>query len=374
MPTALKAPRRRSARTVAGVVALALPLLAALSTAVAPAGAATPGRLAGAVAPTFAARPGVVVGPVGDYAADVAVRPGGSRALVVSSGYLAQLDVSKDRPTVIGRNQAVRGTDVAYHPSGSTAYVLDDDQLVVVDVSGTTPKPVRALPRVTPSDANAIAVSRDGRWAYVAFGGSFGFASGVKVISLANPRQPVVKATIATDPVPLDVDVSADGKRLVTAHALDDTVGLFDVSTPTRAKPVVRRFRVPFSTVATTFSPNGATVYLWGDDEAKVATLDWQKRLVTRTRSLGSAEGGPDVVVSPDGRYLSAVSNQDSDSTGAVIVDTQSLALVKTFSGLDYSRGLASSPGGPSNGRTFYLSSGSNIFDTPSSVYPVLRS
>lgn len=349
---------------VAGLGGVAQAAPDSLSGSITSPGAAT-------VADTFAPLPGVAVGPIGDYPADIAVAPDGARALVVSDGYLAQLDVTTEKPRVTGRTQAVRGSDVAYQ-SRTTAYVIDDEQLTVVDTSGATPRPVRAIQGITPNQANAITVSRDGRWAYIAFG-SLGGGFGVRVLSLANPRQPVKRATIATDPQPVDVDVSPDGKRLVTTHSLDDYVGLFDVSDPARPRAVVKRLRLPFAPGAAVFSPTGATVYVWGDDEAKVGTIDWQRRVVTRTKSTGPAEGGPDVVLSPDGRYLYAVTDQDDESLGAVVVDTRTLATVKAYTGLSYSRGLATSPGGRTPGRTFFLSSGSNVFDKRSFVYPLQR-
>lgn len=334
---------------------------------------AAPDRLTPAGAAGFDPLPGVAVGPIGDYVKDIAIAKGGTRALVVSDDYLAQLDVSAPQPRVTGRTSAVRGTDVAYHPSGTTAYVVDDEQLIVVDTTGAAPRPVRALQGVVPNSATAIAVSRDGRWAYIAYGSGFGGGFGVRVLSLTTPRAPVKKGTIATDPDPVDVDVSPDGKRLVTTHGLDDYVGLFDVSTPTAPKTVAKHFRVPFAPGAAAFSPDGATVYLWGEDDAKVGTLDWQRRLVTRTKSLGNADGGNDVVVSPDGRYLYGVLEQASDGTGAVVVDTRTLGNAALFTGLAYSRGLATSPGGPSAGRTYFLSSGSTTYDERSHVYPIQR-
>ena len=364
-PTRPVASGRLIARALAGAGALVLALGGVAQ--------AAPDRLARAGATTFDPLPGVAVGPIGDYVKDIAVAKSGARALVVSDDYLAQLDLSAAQPRVTGRTSAIRGTDVAYHPSGTTAYVLDDEQLTVVDTTGATPRPVRAIRGVTPNSATAIAVSPDGRWAYVSYGSGFGGGFGVQVLSLATPRAPVKKGMIATDPDPVDVDVSPNGDRLVTTHGLDDYVGLFDVSTPTSPRPVAKKLRVPFSPGAATFSPDSATVYVWGDDEDKIGTIDWKRRLVTRTRSLGSADGGSDVVVSPDGRYLYAVCEQDSDDTGAVVVDTRTLALTTAFTGLSYSRGLATSPGGASAGRTYFLSSGSNVFDERSHVYPVQR-
>lgn len=362
----LRSPRRVRAAVAAGA-ALSLPLVVGL-TGVAQ---AAPDVLSGATA-TFQPLPGAAVGPVGDYPSDVAVAPGGGRALVVDRDHLAQLDVSHDRPTVTGRNAAIVGSVVAYHPNGTTAYVLDDEQLTVVDTTGAVPQPVRALRGITPSAASAIAVSPDGRWAYVAYG-ELGGPSGVRVLSLATPRTPVEAGTIATEPFPVDVDVSRDGTRLVTTQSGEDAVGLFDVSHPAHPRTVVRKLPVPFSTGASVFSPDGATVYLWGDEQDEVGTLDWGKRLVTRTRSLGTAKGGPDVVLSHDGRFLFAVCDQDTDATGAVVVNTSTLALTTTFTGLSYSRGLAESPGGPSADRTFFLSSGSEVYGTRAFLYPVQR-
>lgn len=105
------------------------------------------------VAPGSAQAPHPVIAStkaVGSSSADVAVRPNGRGAVVLSSAGLTKYAISGTSVRRLGTTKIWKGVlpsrhDVLIHPGGSIAYVVWERAIRVFDITGSTPRALRTI-------------------------------------------------------------------------------------------------------------------------------------------------------------------------------------------------------------------------------------
>ncbi|MGE0238898.1 MAG: cytochrome D1 domain-containing protein [Parvibaculaceae bacterium] len=203
---------------------------------------------------------------------------------------------------------------LAMTPDRKRAYITSRDGPAgsgIVSVLDTTTQTVTAsVPQVTDFFISGIAITRDGKRAYVA---SAGNDHTLKVFDTATNR---VTSEIALDNS-IDIAVTADGK-----HAWVTTfqgVTLID----THSNTVAATIDIPKGSTSTTgrglaFSPDGRRAYVTTGGLNKLTVIDTATRTVTASVAVGTDPVG--VAVTPDGRRV-YVTNHGSGNVS--VVDTR---------------------------------------------------
>jgi DNA-binding beta-propeller fold protein YncE len=167
-------------------------------------------------------------------------------------------------------------------PDGALLYALNnsDGQLYILETHGG-----RAVARLTIGDHPMSAeLSKDGRTLYVA---SLGAAS-VAIVDVGDPSHPHVVTTLATDPHPNDVALSADGRLFVSCGNTNNVI-VFDLKTRERLE-VINTALGPKAPAGSTpnslgLSPNGELLYVANADNNSVAVIEVEER--GKSRPLG---------------------------------------------------------------------------------------
>jgi YVTN family beta-propeller protein len=193
-------------------------------------------------------------------------------------------------------------------PDGTILYALNnsDDQLYVLETHGG-----RAISRVRVGDHPIAArLTKDGKTLYVANLGS----ANVAIVDLSEPSHPTVVATLATDPHPNDIALTADGRMFVSCGNTNEVIG-FDLKSQQRLE-VINTALTPKAPAGSTpnslaLSPDGHTLYVADADNNAVAVIDVRER--GKSRPLGFLPTGwyPTLVVtSADGKRLIVASSK----------------------------------------------------------------
>ena len=165
---------------------------------------------------------------------------------------------------------------------GTTLYALNnsDDHLYLIDTHGH-----RALARLNVGDHPLSAeLSKDGKTLYVA---NLGSAS-ISVVDVSDRDRPAVKGTLATDPHPNDIALTADDRLFVSCGHTNNVIG-FDLKTGNRLE-VINTALGPKAPAGSTpnslaLSPDGETLYVANADNNSVAVVEIEER--GKARMLG---------------------------------------------------------------------------------------
>lgn len=314
---------------------------------------------ASAAAASWKALFGVQIAPAGgDTAWDTEVFSDGKRGLTLSEGDLRTYDLTRTPARYLGRTTAVSGRILALRPGRNYAYVADGEDIHVVDVRYSVPKKVRTL--TGNSMVRDIALSKDARTMYVAFGYSTSSRYGIRVYSLTTAGKPRWVRTIKTDkPSPSALAVNRQGTRLAVGTDLVGSVQFYSISSPSKPRRLGSATTMPGSNSvsAMEYSPGGTALYVVGRDRPFLTTMSVSKRTVTRNTDLSARFGrytdGVDLAGTSSGKHLYLLlDGQDGSETVAVISSAR--WVVETFTGVTYPRGLSVSPAGPTKDNGYF--------------------
>jgi YVTN family beta-propeller protein len=196
---------------------------------------------------------------------------------------------------------------VAVSPDGRTAYVADQGSHEVVAVDTARLRVRARLP--LPSTPRFVAVSPDGRRAYVSMFAGDGSGSGVAVLDTGSGT---VLGVVRTGPKPYALAVAPDGRVWVPVHE----AGRIEVIDGER-RAVVGTIRVPASPHAVAFGPGGRRAYTADHESNVVSVLDRRRRTVLG--ALRVDRSPHHLAVSGDGTL--AVANYDAGTVNLVAPD-----------------------------------------------------
>lgn len=201
---------------------------------------------------------------------------------------------------------------VAISQDGRYSYIADGTSgLQVVDMGNPT-APIRVAGCST-TNANGVALSSDGRFAFVA-----DHDAGLRVIDVSVPTHPRLVGGFDTPSFAMDVALSPDGRH---AFVADNFSGLqvIDISTPTR--PVRVGGITTFSAYGVALSPTGSYAFV-ADNMAGLKVIDVRTPSTPRLVGVFDTSGiALDVAVSRDGKYAYIADQRD----GLQIVDVQNV-------------------------------------------------
>src|SRR5262245_14552360 len=211
--------------------------------------------------------------------------------------------------TLVGAlKTATAVSSIVLSADGRILYALNnsDDHLYILDTFGG-----RALARLNVGDHPWSAkLSRDGRTLYVA---NLGDAS-VSVVDVSEPGSPRVTATLATDPHPNDLALTADGRLFVSCGHTNNVIA-FDLKTRERLE-VISTALGPKAPAGSTpnslaLSPDEKRLYVANADNNSVGVIALEDR--GRSKVLGFLPTGwypTFVTTSPDGNRIIVASGK----------------------------------------------------------------
>lgn len=296
----------------------------------------------------------------------VAITPNGGKALVLADDGVRTLNIRANPATVTGHNGSVTGYAMALRPKGDIGYVGNGSSIYVVNHGGNRIKLVRSMNGVLPSTANDFAVSANGKWLYVAYGGWTG-TYGLRVYSLAKPAKPRRVAQLKTGPSPDEVAINAKGNRLAIGYGLVGGVQLYRTDVPKKPRKYGREIAVPQDNDVTglAFNKSGSRLLVAADAFDGIHVVSWKRRAVQRSRSysgLGTTgEGGTGVTIDTARNRVALSLWGQTDAVTLIIANAKTLAPLAAYSGVLYPTTPAVSTAGGSKGR-IYVST-SNWFD-----------
>lgn len=253
------------------------------------------------------------------HAAGLALSKSAPRGFLTNlfSPQLVVIDTSV--PTLLDPIQLLGGPTrpaygrVATSADGATAYVLDSagQQLMVVDVEQASPTAFQLGMR--PRD---IALSPDGRWAYICGCKNFCTPGSVQPF---DTTQSIFAEEFEVGPSPYRIAFSPDGKTLYTANLGDGSVSIVD----TASRALTATIQVDPQLTDLTISRDGRWLYAISRAAGQLVAIDVSAQAVRGSMNIGPEPR--EVVLSPDGKQA-YVSTQNS----VVIVDTATLDAAPT--------------------------------------------
>jgi DNA-binding beta-propeller fold protein YncE len=164
---------------------------------------------------------------------------------------------------------------VGISADGKLLYALNnsDGFLYILETHGG-----RALARIKVGDHPMTArISKDGKTLYVANLGS----AHVAIVDISDPERPSIAGTLATDPHPNDLALTADDRLFVSCGNSNNVIA-FDLKTLQRLE-VINTALSPKAPAGSTpnsvaLSPDGHTLYVAEADNNAVAVIDIEER------------------------------------------------------------------------------------------------
>ena len=281
----------------------------------------------------------VTVIPISNYGTDVAVRPDGTRAYVpLQSGSVLAVDLaSKQVASTI--DTGGRPYAIALTRDGARGYVTDvsGQSLFALDTANASLTKTIALEAMErPTRTPAVAISRDGWWAYVTNAGSMD--DHLAVIDAGSNKPYGVHGLGGVHPV--GVAVSPDGNRVFVAGCklacVDGTLLVLDATSGN----VVSSIPLTAAPVGLALSPDGSRAYTPTGLAATVQVID----LASGTMSSISVDAEPlGIDVDPRGTFVYVTCYGANE---VQVIDTRTNAVVATVSVGNEPRSIAVSPDG----------------------------
>jgi YVTN family beta-propeller protein len=203
------------------------------------------------------------------------------------------------------------------------------DGIGVVDVK--TGKLLRVIPGG--SDPEQLAVSRDGKWLFVA-------NEDVAQASVIEVDDGKVIATIPVGEEPEGVEMRPDGKVVYVTSEETGEVFVIDAVAPR----LITKFTAGPRPRSTGFLPDNRRAYVGSENGSSVLLVDAVAHKVLKTIKLTGPMVRPmGVVASPDGRYVFVTTGRGK---GVVIIDTATDTPVGSIEAGERPWGIAVSPDG----------------------------
>jgi YVTN family beta-propeller protein/autotransporter-associated beta strand protein len=236
---------------------------------------------------------------------------------------------------------------VAISPDGRRAYVCSQDthSVWVIDVATKTLTGAAIGVGVFPW---SIAVTPDGSKAFVVNRDS----ASVSVLNLADNS---VMTTIPVGNLPRDVAITPDGQRAYVTNQGSNTLSVINIAT----NAVTQTLPVASSPTHITITPDGQKAYFTRQTQDKVSVINLANGQETASINVGSQP--IDLKVSPDGSTV-YVANVTAN-TGSVI-DVQTDSVLDTITGLPVAVGVAFTPDSKYAYITGYSNAAVYVIDT----------
>jgi DNA-binding beta-propeller fold protein YncE len=196
---------------------------------------------------------------------------------------------------------------------GRLLYALNnsDGQLYILETHGN-----RALSRLPVGDHPISAeLSKDGKTLYVANLGS----ATVAIVDVGDAAHPKITATLATDPHPNDIAVTADDRLFVSCGNTNNVIS-FDLKTRQRLEVISTALgpRAPAGSTPNSLalSPDGEWLYVANADNNSVSVIEIEERGKAEPRGFLPTGWYPTfVTATPDGKRL-IVASSKGNGTG----------------------------------------------------------
>jgi YVTN family beta-propeller protein len=168
-------------------------------------------------------------------------------------------------------------------------------------------------------DPNAVAITPDGKYAYVAYDVDGAPQGGVNVIDGADTSSPSVSSTpLWVGNRPSAIAISPDGNYAYVVNGGDGTVSVIDgADTPTPSVSSVLLISPGATGIA--FAPNGQYAYVtnwWSDTVSIIDDAESSTPTVSST-SLNVGENPGPIAITPDGRYA-FVADEGADTVSVI--------------------------------------------------------
>jgi len=241
--------------------------------------------------------------------------------------------------------------DIAITPDGKYAYVANNGSgsVSVIDISANTVTTVSVG-----SGPFGVAITPDGKYAYVT-----NYSSGsVSVIDISTNT---VIATVTVGTGPSGVAITPDGKYAYVTNNGSKNVSVIDISTNT-VTTTVTAGSGPYDVAIT---PDGKYAYVTNFDSNNVSVIDISTNTVTATVGVGSDPIS--VAITPDGKYAYVTNNEEDNVS---IIDISTNTEITTVTVGAYPAGVAITP----DGKYAYVTSdsGNNVWVIDISGYTLL--
>ena len=220
----------------------------------------------------------------------VAITPNGKFAYVTGNGSadVSVLDTAQ-RAVVATVPVGQRPSGLAVTPDGSHVYVAVQAAAAVAVIDTATNTVSATLHASEPA---AVAMSPDGRYAYVT---NFGVGIGPGSVSVIDTATNTVTATIPTGVTPGSIAASPDGAHVYVTNFSSDTVTVID----TASHAVTSTVQVGQNPANLAVSPDSQHVFVTNQDDDTLSVLDAGSDTVATTVPIGPQPNG--VAIAPDG-------------------------------------------------------------------------
>jgi YVTN family beta-propeller protein len=233
-------------------------------------------------------------------------------------------DISMRRPSFLARGYAALsaalalalGVDVRPAEASPFAYVTNTPSNTVSVIDTATNNVVATVP--VGNGPFGVAVTPDGKRAYVA---NIGFSAFSNTVSVIDTATNTVVATVTVGFQPIGVAITPDGTRAYVTNNADGTVSVIDT-----ASNLVTGSPIPVGAnpIGLAITPNGKHAYLANAGSGTVSVIDTAINVVVATVAVGSNPAA--VAIIPDGKYA-YVANAGSGTVSVIDTATNTVAI-----------------------------------------------
>jgi outer membrane autotransporter protein len=229
-------------------------------------------------------------------------------AFISNSGESDVSVINTTSKTVIGSPIPVGNfpTGVAITPDGRFAYITNQDAIGTVSIIDAAGKTV--LPGTIPvgSFPLGVAVTPNARFAYVANGNDT-----VSVIDVGNNSAPIATIPLGTGTEPFGVAVTPDGQFAYITNFGNNTVSVIATATNTVVGSLIP---VGSSPQGVAITPDGRFAYVTNFGDGTVSVINTATKAVTQISVGGAPEG---VAITPNGNFV-YIANQSNNTVSVI--------------------------------------------------------